>query len=375
MKVAPFLSFLALGTLAAFAAPEPFYLGTYTGHTSARGIYEGTLDSVRGKLGPLTLVAPESDPSFLAVRADRKILCAIEEKNPGIGSVESFRRAGDGSLTSINEQPAAGAGTCHVAIDPSGRDVLVANYGSGNIACFPLGPDGTIGARTAFEQFTGSGPNANRQKGPHAHSIYVSPDDAFVYSCDLGSDQVWIFKFDAARGTLTPSQPPSTKVPPGAGPRHLAFSRDGAMVYVANEMGNSVTVMTRNPSTGALTPVQTISTLTPGAPTANITTAEIALHPSGKWLYVSNRGPDTITQFAVEPNRRLKFVQSVSAGVKWPRSFAIDPSGHWIISAGQYDNRIAVLKIDSRTGKLSTINEAAQVGSPVCVLFENRLSP
>jgi 6-phosphogluconolactonase len=375
MKFSLFLLVIACGLSVGLAEQEPFYLGTYTDHSASKGIYRGMLDSVSGKLGPLTLVAQENNPSFLALSPDRKILGAVGEKIPGVGEVASFRRGDDGSLTPINEQSAGGEDTCHVSIDPFGRDVLVANYGSGNIACFPLGADGVIGTRTALQQFTGSGPNASRQKGPHAHSVYVSPDDRFVYACDLGSDEVWIFKWDAARGTLTPGQPPSAKIPAGSGPRHLTFSQDGAMVYVSNELGHSVTALTRNLTTGALTPVQTISTLPAGAPTANITIAEIALHPSGKWLYVSNRGPDTITEFAVQPNRRLKFVQSVPAGVKWPRSFAVDPSGRWILSAGQRDDRIAVLRIDPRSGKLGATGEAAQVGSPVCVLFEGKAKP
>jgi 6-phosphogluconolactonase len=221
-------------------------------------------------------------------------------------------------------------------------------------------------------QLAGSGPNPKRQLGPHAHSIYTSPDDAFVYACDLGSDKVWIFKFDAGDGTLVPSDPPFARVPPGSGPRHLAFNPNGKFVYVSNEMGHDVTVFTRNASTGDLTVLETVGTLPAGTPEGNVTTAEIALHPSGKWLYVSNRGCDTISAFAVGEDGRIKLIQSVAAGVKFPRNFGLDASGQWMITAGQNDGRIAVLKVDPASGRLSATDQSAQVGSPVCVLFEGK---
>jgi len=369
MKIPGVFAALALSLVPVLGGQEPFYVGTYTDHNSSKGIYEGTIDSVTGKLGPITPAVAATDPSFLALSPKGDALYAAEE-TPGTGVVQAFRRASDGSLTALNSEPAGGNGTCHVSVDPSGRDVLVANYGSGTIACFQIAPGGALGAQTALVQFKGSGPNLARQAAPHAHSIYTSPDDAYVYACDLGTDHVWIFKFDPATGTLQAAALPAAEVPPGSGARHLAFGRDGRDVYVANEMGDSVTFFARDPKSGALTPQQTVSALPTGRPEMNTTTAEVVLHPNGRWLYVSNRGNDTISTFSVASFGQLKLIQNIAAGVKVPRSMAIDPSGRWMIAVGQNDGRLEVLKIDPATGKLSSTTNEAQVPSPVCVLFE-----
>jgi 6-phosphogluconolactonase len=350
------------------AAEIPFYLGTFTDNTPSKGIYLGGIDSVTGKLGPVTLACAAVNPNFLAFAPNGKILY-VAIRPAGKNAVGAYARRPDGTLVLLGQQPSSGDGMCHLWVDGSGRDVLTANYGSGNIACFPIKPDGTVGARTAFVQFTGTGPNPKRQFKPHAHSIYTDGDDRFVYACDLGTDSVWTFKFDPSHGTLEATDPPAAKVPPGSGARHLAFSPDGKIVYVANEMGHTVTVFQRDKKTGLLTAIQNIPTLTKDIPGDNVTTAEIFLHPSGRWLYVSNRGCDTIAVFAVGADGKLSFIQSVPAMVVFPRSFAIDPTGKWLISAGQNNNKIAVLKIDQTTGKLTATDQVADVGSPVCVLF------
>jgi 6-phosphogluconolactonase len=370
MKTICFL-LAVLGLQPVLAEQVHFYIGTYTDHSSSKGIYEGALDTSTGQLGSILLAVPAADPSFLAFDPQEKNLYAAEE-SPSTGQVQALARKSDGSLSPLNTQPAGGQGTCHVSVDPSGHDVLIANYGSGSIACFPRHVDGSLGSQTTFIPLHGSGPDAKRQKSAHAHSIYVSPDDAFVYVCDLGSDAVWIFKFDAGSGTLAPSRPAWTSVLPGSGARHLVFSADSKFVYVANEMGHSVSAFTRDIGSGKLTLFQTISTLPEGLSATNVTTAEIAFHPSGKWLYVSNRGCDTISVFNRATSGRLKLGQSISADVKTPRNFAIDPTGRWMIVAGQGDNRLAVLEIDPNTGRLKATAQSADVGSPVCILFENR---
>jgi 6-phosphogluconolactonase len=274
----------------------------------------------------------------------------------------------DGTLIALNEQPSGGGNPCHVSQDATGRHLFVANYADGTIAAFDVGPDGLIGQRTALKRFSGSGPNP-RQARPHAHSVYVSPENTVVYSCDLGSDNVWIFRFDAFDGGLAPATPPSAKVPPGSGPRHLAFHPNGKFVYVDGEMGHNVTVFTRDAGSGALTALETVPTLPGGTPGDGITTAEVACHPSGKWLYVSNRTIDTITVFKIGDDGRLSLVQSTSSVAKFPRDFTIDPTGQWLLSAGQNDNRIAVLKIDQATGLLADTGQSAVVVAPVCILF------
>jgi 6-phosphogluconolactonase len=342
----------------------PFYVGTMTDHSTSKGVYRCGIDLDTGKLEPLTLAVMAKNPNFLALSPDNRFLFAALSD-----SVGSFKVETGGALESLNEQPSGGAGPCHVGLDQTGRHLFTANYGGGNIASFAIGVDGLIGERTAWIQFTGSGPDPNRQKKSYAHSVYVDPQNKFAYSCDLGSDSIWIFKFNPVNGTLVPSSQPAAKVPPGSGPRHLAFCPDGKFVYVVNEMGVSVTVFARDAASGTLTVLETVSALPPGTPSKGVTAAEISFHPSGKWLYVSNRGCDTISVFAVAPDGRLNLIQSTSSVARFPRSFAIDPTGHWLIAAGQKDNRIAVLRIDQVTGHLAATDQVAAVPAPVCVLF------
>ena len=358
----------ALLSSSAFAAPMHFYLGTYTAHSTSHGIYQGTLDLETGKLGPLTLAADAPDPNFLALSPDAQFLYAAlgPAKHDALAAYAIEK---GGLLRELGREPSQGAGVCYVSLDGTGHYLFAANYSSGNISWFRIMPGGTVSPALGTIAFHGSGPNPKRQKGPYAHSIYASPGNAFVYACDLGSDRVWIFHFHADTGTLAPAAPPYASVPPGAGARHLAFGQNGRFVYVANELDGTVTVFARDTATGALKPLETVSSLPPGTPLDGITSAEIALHPSGRWLYVSNRGCDTMAVFNIDPIGRITLVQTVPAGVKVPRHFAIDPTGRWMITAGQEDNRIAVLKIDPDTGQLSATDQSAAVGAPVCVLF------
>ncbi len=357
----------ALMTASSLAADATFYLGTYTKSGLSKGIYVGKLDTEAGKLGEVELAGEAKSPSFVALSPDQKFLYASIED--GGGAVGAFAVGPDGKLRTLNSQPSGGAGACHVWVDATGKNVLTANYGGGSIAVFQTKADGSLGERTSFVQFEGSGPNEARQKGPHGHSIYTDAANQFVYSCDLGTDNVWIFKFDAAKGTLTPANPPSGKVPPGAGPRHLALHPNGKFAYANNELDLSVTAFSRDPATGALTALHTLPTVPEGTERKGVSTAEIFTHPTGKWLYVSNRGHDTIAVYAIGADGKLTWIENAPAQVKVPRGFAIDPAGKWLITAGQNDNRIAVLKIDPGTGKLSGTDQSAEVGSPVCVLF------
>jgi 6-phosphogluconolactonase len=347
------------------ADEETFYLGTFT-HApgGSQGIYVGSLDAETGKLGPLRLAAKEADPNFLALSPDHRFLFAALNE-----AVESFAVRPDGTLRSLNQQSSGGGDTCHVSVDRAGHEVFVASYGSGSVEAFPVGADGTIGPYEAREVFTGSGPNQLRQKSPHAHSIYPDPENRFVYACDLGTDKIWIFRL-GAKGGLTPADPPSAKVPPGSGPRHLLF--DHSFVYVVNEMGVTTCVFQRDEGTGALRLLETVDNIPSGAKEGS-GSAEIALHRSGKWLYVSTRVQDVMTVFRVQrtdgAKRGLTFVQNIASPVMFPRSFGLDPSGRWLIVAGQNDNRISVMKIDASSGRLGSTNEFASVGSPVCVLF------
>ena len=366
-RIIYYLALLLLTDLAATAQPFRFYLGTYTDPTLSHGIYTGTLDSRTGQLSPLVLVATLTSPSFLAMSPKQPVLYALTAN--AHGTVAAFRPAADGSLTPLNEVPSGSVG-CHVSVDATGHTVFLASYGAGTVSAFALKADGSVGPRTAFIQETGTGPNHVRQTQPHVHSLYHDPENRHVYACDLGTDHVYIFDYNPATGGLTPATPPFATVPPGSGPRHLAWSLDGRFAYVNGEMGLNVTVFTRDPATGALTAVQTIPTLPPGSDLNGVTTAEIVLHPSGRWVYVSNRGCGTITVFARGEDGKLTYVQNAPAQVKVPRGFAVDPSGKWLLVGGQMDNKIAVLQIDPETGKLSATDQTAPVGAPVCVIFD-----
>ena len=362
---------LLLAGLCAEAEPVRFYLGTYTDNSPSKGIYTGVLDTDTGKLGPLELAAPVKNPSFLALAPDGKSLYAVMETT--VGSVAAFRVDGDGHLTSLNALP-SGSGGCHVSVDKSGRNIFVANYGGGSIADFRTKPDGSLDKRIALIPFTGSGPNLERQNKPYLHSTYTDAANRHVYACDLGTDHIWIFNLDAGTGELTPANPPSAQVPSGSGPRHLAFSPDGRFAYVNGEMGMNVTKFVRDANSGSLDPQQTVSTRPAGADTNGLTTAEIFCHPSGKWLYVSNRdvagrGRDSIAVYAIAADGELSRLQNEPAGVKVPRGFAIDPTGHWLIVGGQQDNKIVVFNVDAVTGKLTATDQSAIVGAPVCVIF------
>lgn len=373
-------SFLVLGLLTgctALAGPIRFYLGTYTDNPLSQGIYTSTLDTRTGKLGPIELAARATSPSFLAFALDEKFLYA--STGTGGGSVAAFRVEADGKLKPLNELP-SDKGTCHVSVDATGSNVFAANYGAGSAACFQTGPDGSLIRRSVLVPLTGSGPNPQRQTHPYIHSMYPAPGNRLVYACDLGTDNIWVFDLDARNGALTPTNPPSGKVPPGSGPRHLALAPNGRFAYVNGEMGMNVTAFARNPDTGTLTAMQTLSTLPAGVDTNGMTTAEIFCHPSGKWLYVSNRdvanhGRDSIAVYAIGADGKLAWQQDAPAQVKVPRGFGIDPTGQWLIVGGQQDNKITVLKIDGATGKLSATDQSATVGKPVCVIFASARQP
>ena len=358
----PFL----LATITASAGTVEFYIGAYTKPGGNRGIQRGSLDTDTGELKLLGLAAEAKNPSFLAVDPKGKFLYSVIED--GGGAVGAFAVERDGTLRHLNNESSKGQGNCHVSVDPSGKCVLAASYGGGSVACLPIREDGSVAAASAFVQHVGKGGNPSRQDGPHAHAMYVN--GAFAYACDLGTDDVFVYRFDAAKGTLTPNDPPSGKVPAGGGPRHLAFHPKGGFAYVNNEMTCSVTVFAHDAAKGTLTALQTLSTLPDGyAYTRKDSTAEIFCHPNARFLYVSNRGHDTIAVFAIAADGKLALVQNAPAGVKVPRGFAISPDGGWLVAAGQDSDSLASHKIDPATGKLTPAGKVDGVGTPVCVVF------
>ncbi len=359
MRLASLALVLAMTHLAT-AESSRFFIGTYTGEEGSRGIYTATLDLDTGAISPPELAGEAENPSYLALSPDGGTLYAASESGESV--VAAFTVGEDGQLTRLNEQPTGGKGACFVSVHPSGKWVFAADYGSGSIAAFPVNADGSLSDRSGFAQFEGSGPNVKRQKSPHAHSIYSIGD--IVVACDLGTDHIWRFRL-TDDGELVAEDPAT--VPPGSGPRHLALSPDGTSAVVANEMGLSLSTFDVNPATGQFTPGATIPTHE--APDEKISLAAVKFHPTGKFLTVSSRGDHELITYRQKEDGALEIIESIPAGVTVPRDFAYDPSGRWLVAAGQNDNTLAVFAVDPSTGQLSPTDHTANVAKPVCVVF------
>jgi 6-phosphogluconolactonase len=357
------------------AKPQYFaFIGTYTSKTDSKGIYSFNFDSSSGRLTSVALAATTQDPSFLTVATDEKHLYAVNELSEfggkKSGAVTSYSLdAKTGKLTQLNQVPSGGADPCYVSFDQTGKYLLVANYTGGSVSIFPVAPDGRIGPASAFVQHTGSGPNKERQEGPHAHYIAASADNRFVFVVDLGLDEVVIYHFDFTTGSLTPNDPPYAKLAPGAGPRHLAFHPNGKFAYVLSEVNSTVTALAHDSKSGSFSTLQTLPTV-PKDFTAHNDTAEIVVHPSGKFLYASNRGHDSIVEYKIDPAQgTLTLAGDFSTEGKTPRNFALDPTGKFLLAANQESNDIVVFRIDPSTGALSATGQVAQVPAPVDIVF------
>jgi 6-phosphogluconolactonase len=351
------------------------YVGTYTEEAStSKGIYAYRFDSGNAQLTPIGLVAQTTNPSFLAVHPNHHFLYAVNEvgnfKGQKSGGVSAFAiDHATGKLTLLNEVASGGADPCYIIVDKTGKFVLVANYTGGSVSVFPILQDGSLGAASAFVQHAGHGTNPKRQEGPHAHSIDLSPDNRFAIVDDLGLDETLVYKFDSAKGSLTPNDPPFAKADAGAGPRHFALSPNGKFGYVIDEMGDTVSVFSFDAAAGALRPLQTISTIPKGFAGQN-DDAEIVIHPSGKFLYASNRGHDSIAIFSIDPEKgTLTLVEYVPTKGQSPRNFEIDPTGRFLFAANEKSNNIVVFRIDPQTGRLAATGKVLDISQPVCVRF------
>jgi len=361
-------SLVALVT--ASAESLPVYFGTYTqGENSGKGIYRSVLDLETGKLSDPVLAAEAQNPSFLEIHPNGKFLYAVSEGG-GAGSVGAYAIDADaGDLKFLNQQPSGGAGPCHVSIDHTGRNLLVANYGSGSAAVIPIESDGRLAEPTGSARHEGSSVNPKRQSGPHAHSINVSPDNRFAFVADLGIDKIMIYRLDAEKGTIAANTPPYAEVKPGSGPRHFAFHPDGNYAYVINELDCTMTAFAYESASGALTEIQTITTLPSGFDGSN-TCAEVRVHPGGKFLYGSNRGHDSIVVYRVDLGKgTLTFVEHETADIKTPRNFNIDPTGRFCLVANQGSDSVVVFRIDRQTGALEPTGHRIAVPKPVCIRF------
>ena len=377
--LALFLSLLCPNFLRAQAAPPPaaraclVYAGTYT-NARSKGIYAWRMDMASGSISSLGLVAETPNPTFIEIAPNHRFLYAVNEvdrfEGKPAGSVSAFSiEAATGKLTFLNQQTSGGPGPCHLTLDREGKNVLVANYNGGSIECLPVQSDGRLGTPACFIQHSGKSVNPQRQAGPHAHCMTLDAADHFAFVCDLGLDRIMSYRFDAGKGTLVPNQPAFTAAKLGAGPRHLVFAPNGHEAYAINEMHSTIVRYSYDSATGVLTELQTVSLLPDGFTGAN-TAAEIAVHPSGKFLYGSNRGDDSLAVFSIDPaTGNLIFLQRISTQGKTPRNFAIDPSGKLLFAANQFSANIVVFNIDPATGKLAPSGQVLEAPSPVCIKF------
>jgi 6-phosphogluconolactonase len=351
------------------------YVGTYTEDGSmSKGIYLYRFDTKTGKLAAIGLAAQTINPSFLAIDPSHRFLYAVNEvgnyQGKKNGAVSAFAiDPSTGKLRLLNQVSSGGADPCYVSVDATGKYALVANYTGGSIAVFPVQKDGRLGGAAAFIQHTGHGTNLQRQEGPHAHSIDLSPDNRFAIVDDLGLDETLVYKFDQSKGSLTLQQDAGVKADAGAGPRHFTFAPDGRFAYVLNEMGSTVSVLSYQASDGVLKRLQTISTL-PKDFKGHNDAAEIQVHPSGKFLYASNRGHDSIAVFAVDPDTgTLSLVEYVSTKGSSPRNFTIDPTGSLVFVGNEKSDNIAVFRINAATGRLTPTDTILDIPQPVCIRF------
>jgi 6-phosphogluconolactonase len=365
------LSAAALALPARAAAKEMLvYIGTYTNKTS-EGIYVYRLDTATGELKPASVAPLKSSPSFLAIDARRRFLYAVNEvaefngkKGGGVTAFAIDRQSG--ALKQLNQQPSPGV-PCHVSTHPSGKWVLLANYGGGNVAIYPVNADGSLGAASDVAQHTGKGGDPRRQSEPHAHAIVLDAAGKYAFAPDLGIDKVMSYRLDAAQGKLVPNGHTTLKA--AAGPRHFDFHPNGKFAYVINELDSTVTAFAYDKTNGALTETQTLATLPADFKGTNYC-ADIHVHPSGKFLYGSNRGHDSIVIYAVDAQTgKLVLIGHEATQGKWPRNFGLDPAGQWLLVANQNSDNIAVFRIDQQSGKLSFSGRQITISAPVCVKF------
>lgn len=347
------------------------YVGTYTSGAS-KGIYLYRLDLSDGSLKHAGTTAGVVNPSYLTLEPGGRFLYAVNEVEDfggaKSGAVSAFAvEAKTGALRLLNQSASKGGAPCYVTTAETGRFVLVANYSGGNVAVLPVQADGSLGEAVDVEQGAGTGPNRKRQEAPHAHCVLLDPANKFAYSCDLGTDKVMVYRFDAAGGGLSPNSPPSFSAKPGAGPRHLAFHPGGRFVYVLNELNSTVAALAHDAERGTLRELQTVSTLPAGFSRAN-TGADIHLTPDGRFLYASNRGHDSIAGFAVNPQTgRLRPAGHTPTSGRTPRNFVIDPSGRFLLVANQKSDNVVTFGLNPRTGALRPTGKTASVPSPVCL--------
>jgi 6-phosphogluconolactonase len=355
------------------AAERLAYVGTYTTDGRSEGIYRLMVDTSSGALRLDGVAAKSANPSYLALHPGGRVLYAVNElselRGEATGGVSAFAidRAA-GSLSFINQQSSNGKAPCYVSVDRSGRIVLVANYGGGSIATIPVRGDGGLQTPASVVRHAGSGADPVRQSAPHAHCILPDPTNKHVLAVDLGTDAILTYRLDERTGAITVVTP-GLATKPGAGPRHLVFHPNGKFAYVVNELDSTLSVFTYDAERGALDEVQ-VTPASPGGASAANHPADVHVAPSGRFLYASNRGDDTIAVFAIDPGTgRVTAVEQISSGGRSPRNFALDPSGQFLLAANQRSDVITSFRIDATSGRLTPTRFTVTVPTPVCIRF------
>ncbi len=354
------------------------YVGTYTNGKS-EGIYVYRMNLASGDLKLLSIAKGVANPSYLSIHPQRKYLYSVNEvgefAGKRTGAVTSFaidQRTGE--LRKLNQQVSQGTSPCYISVDPSGKFVLAANYSSGSLAVLPIKSDGSLGEPVDVVQHQGSGANRRRQESPHAHCIVLDRSGKYAFAADLGIDKVMIYRFDAKTGKLTPNSQPYVQTKPGAGPRHFDIHPGGKFAYVINELDSSLTAFAYDDSKGVLKELQTVSSLPEGFQGVN-SCADVHVHPSGNFIYGSNRGHDSIVAFTIdERTGRLNYLAHESTQGKTPRNFGIDQTGAFLLAANQGSDTIVTYRIDQKTGKLKPTGQVTDVPTPVCLKFISAFS-
>jgi 6-phosphogluconolactonase len=352
---------------------ERIYLGTY-GEGAKDGVFVAELDLATGQVTEPRFAGRAANASFVALHPDHRHLYTVAEVSSlggkRTGGVVAFSiNPETGALRQINQQESGGAGPCHLVVDKTGKDVLVANYEGGSVAVLPIDERGGLKRASSIQIHRGKGVNRLRQETAHAHSVNLDAANRFAFVADLGVDKVFVYRFDAAGGKLTANQPPAVKTAAGAGPRHLAFDHTGRFAYVIDELDSTITTFWYDAENGTLSRVQVVPTL-PNDFHGENTASEVAVHPSGKFVYGANRGHDSLAIFSVDPvSGKLKAEGHESTQGKTPRNFAIDPTGNFLLAANQDSDSVVIFRIDPATGRLRATGQKLQVHQPVCIRY------
>jgi len=377
MRVLAFAA--ALGFASAAAAESPprhanywVFFGPYTANGKSQGIYRASFDSKTGAITEPELAAEVGSPSFLHIAPDGKSLYAVgESSGKDGGGVFSWKLdPATGKLSDQVSKTSGGGGPCHISTDAKNEFAVVANYGGGSTAVFKLNADGSLGDRTAFVQHEGKSVNKQRQGEPHAHCGFFDGTGTLACVCDLGLDKVLLHKLDRKTGKLEANDPAFIKLPDGSGPRHIHIAPDDSVAFVNGELDMTVNVVKFDAKGGKFEVVQSLSTLPKDAKRDGASTAETRIHPNGKFVYVSNRGHNTIAAFEYDKeSMKLKALGHIEGDIKTPRNFNITPDGQWMLIASQDGGKVGVYKIDDKTGLAKETEHSAKIDGCVCVKF------